>query len=263
MMKQLRLIFLAGFSVAVHAELAERDRVAFYDSQVLPIIEQHCMKCHGGEEKIKGGLSLTSRKNLLEGGDVGAVIDVEHPEKSLLLEMISYRDDDHQMPPKAKLPSEKMAVLAKWAELGFPFNPNTERYRAPKKSTAENEVNDANRNWWAYRKISQPTVPKPKNARWQGNPIDAFIAHQLEGHGLTPNRPATRAALIRRAYYNLIGLPPDPAEVVAFIADKSPDAWEKVIDDLLDRPQYGEKWGRHWLDLVRFAESNGYERDGT
>jgi hypothetical protein len=263
MIKQVRLIFLVGFAVAVHAELTERDRVAFYDSQVLPIIEQHCLKCHGGEEKLKGGLSLTSRKNLLEGGDVGAVIDVEHPEKSLLLEMISYRDDDHQMPPKAQLPSEKLAVLAKWAELGFPFNPNTERYRAPKESTAENEVNDANRNWWAYRKISQPAVPKPKNARWQGNPIDAFIAHQLEGHGLTPNGPATRAALIRRAYYNLIGLPPDPAEVAAFIEDKSPDAWEKVIDDLLDRPQYGEKWGRHWLDLVRFAESNGYERDGT
>lgn len=263
MMKRLRILFSMAFALSVQAELSERDKVAFYDSQVVPIIDAHCLKCHGGEEKLKGGLSLTSRKNLLEGGELGTVINPEHPEQSLLLEMISYKDGDHEMPPKAKLSDEKAAVLAKWAELGFPFNPSTEKYRAPPKSTAHNEVNEANRNWWAYRKVVQHPVPTVKDARWQKKPIDAFLAHQLEEQGLTPNGPATRAALIRRASYNLTGLPPTLAEVAAFVADTSPNAWEKVVDDLLSRPQYGETWGRHWLDLVRFAESDGYERDST
>jgi mono/diheme cytochrome c family protein len=235
------------------------EQAAFFEKDVLPLLKENCFKCHGGEAKIKGGLNLTSRAGLIKGGDIGSAIDFKTPEKSLLLEMISYKDGDHEMPPTAKLADDKIEVLTKWVKMGVPWPGDK---GGPAAHHEGIKIDEAARNWWAYRKLTRPTTPLI-NSPWIKSPIDAFILQKLHKSNLKPVGPAPKAALLRRAYYDLIGLPPTPEEVDAFVADTSPLAFNKVIDKLLAMPQYGEKWGRHWLDLVRYAETNGYERDGT
>ena len=231
---------------------------AFYKNKVHPILEDKCLRCHGQEgKKVKGELYLTSRAGLLRGGEVGPSLSVTKPENSFLLQMISYKDEDHEMPPKSKLPAESIAILTEWIKMGAPFDPAFEKklpdHHAKDDPTA---VTEKTKNYWAFKKPVKTVVPKLAK-----HPVDAFILEKLQKAGLKPNSPASKRVLIRRAYYDLIGLPPSPSEVEAFINDKSPDAYGKLLDKLLASPQYGEKWGRHWLDLVRFAESNGYERD--
>jgi len=252
---------VADRAAAAEGSPASPAQVAFYEKEVLPILTDNCFKCHGGEAKVKGGLNFTTREGLIKGGDLGSAIDFKAPEKSLLLAMISYKDDDHQMPPKAKLPQDKIDVLVKWVKMGSPY-PADKTTAAPTHAEGPIKIDDAARNWWAYRKLQRPKTPAI-NSPWVRNPIDAFILDKLQANKLKPVVPATKVALLRRAYFDLIGLPPTPAEVDAFLSDSSPKAFENVIDKLLAMPQYGEKWGRHWLDLVRYAETNGYERDGT
>jgi hypothetical protein len=233
----------------------------FFRNAVHPILKAHCVKCHGGE-KVKGGLILTSRKGLLKGGETGASLDPEAPAKSLLLEMMSYRDSDHEMPPAGKRPEAELKILEKWLAMGAPYDPaletagiQTAESHAPAAST-ENPAN-----WWAYRPVLQAHVPQVQEPGWARNPVDAFLFKGLADSGLRPNPPASREHLVRRAYYDLLGLPPSPEEVQRFVEDRAPDAWPRLIDSLLARPQYGEKWARHWMDLVRYAESEGFERD--
>ena len=253
-----------GFAGTVFgAELSDAAKIEFFDSKVFPVLKENCFKCHGAREKLKGNLRLTNRAGLLKGGESGAAIHLLKPEKSLMLAMISWKDEDHEMPPKEKLPDEQIALLTEWVKLGAPFNPAKEIHgndlTVGKLPT--NEINDRTTSAWAF-KAAQPVVaPKVDDAAWQASGIDAFVYSRLREAGLKPNSPASKGVLIRRAYYDLIGLPPTDVEVRAFIDDKSPDAFEKVIDRLLASDRYGEKWGRHWLDLVRFAETNGYERD--
>lgn len=239
------------------------EELAFFRNEVLPVIQQNCLKCHGNG-KNKGGLQLISRDAILRGGDSGPAVNLQNPEKSLLLDMISYRDGDHEMPPDGKLKDADIERLKKWVALGIPYDPALESQSKVHKEEPSGyltEVNEKTRNYWAFRPLEKPSTPKLAQDGWNANPLDAFVAKHLEEAGLTPNQPATRQQLIRRAYYGLIGLPPTLEEVKAFEADDSPDAFEKVVDRLLSLPQYGEKWGRHWLDLVRYAETNGYERD--
>ncbi len=238
------------------------EQLKFFNGDVLPLLTEACFKCHGGEARIRGGLNLTTRAGLVKGGDFGSSINFDNPDKSLLLEMISYKDEEHQMPPKAKLKPEEIAILTQWMKMGAPY-PADKLGTLEPHTEAGIKIDDTARNWWAYRKLVRPDLPAVKNKTWVRNPIDSFVLAKLEASRLAPVAPANRIALLRRAYYDLIGLPPTPAEIDAFVADKSPQAYEKVIDRLLAMPQYGEKWGRHWLDLVRFAETNGYERDGT
>ena len=245
------------------AELSDAAKIEFFDSKVFPVLKENCFKCHGAREKLKGNLRLTNRAGLLKGGESGAAIHLLKPEKSLMLAMISWKDEDHEMPPKEKLPDEQIALLTEWVKLGAPFNPAKEIHgndlTVGKLPT--NEINERTTSAWAF-KAAQPVVaPKVDDAAWQASGIDAFVYSRLSEADLKPNSPASKGVLIRRAYYGLIGLPPTDVEVRAFIDDKSPDAFEKVIDRLLASDRYGEKWGRHWLDLVRFAETNGYERD--
>ncbi len=241
----------------------ESEGLSFFRDDVLPVLQKNCFKCHG--EKSKGGLRLISREAILQGGDSGPAVDIQNPEKSLLLDMISYRDSDHEMPPKGKLDDADIERLTKWVAMGAPYNPALEAQSEAHEEESSGyltEVNEQTRNYWAFRPIKKPAPPKAAFDGWGTNPIDAFIAKRLAAADLRPNKPAPRQQLIRRAYYDLIGLPPTLEEVKAFEADKSPGAFEKIVDRLLALPQYGEKWGRHWLDLVRYAESNGYERDG-
>ena len=232
---------------------------AFFKQEVKPILEKNCFRCHGGEAKLKGHFRITSREGLLKGGDQGPAINLKDPAKSLLLAMISYKDEDHEMPPKKKLEQAQTDTLTKWVQMGIPF-PSQDEIQGDS-GHKELLVTDSDRKHWAFQAVKKPTIPKVKDSSWGKNGIDDFVLARLEKQGLKPNPKASKASLIRRAYYDLIGLPPSPEQVQAFVADKEPNAFEKIVDELLRRPQYGEKWGRHWLDLVRYAETNGYERD--
>ena len=237
-------------------------KIEFFQREVWPILASHCFKCHGGGDKMRGGLSLASRDAVLKGGDIGPAVSLDAPAESMLLEAIEY--EGLEMPPSGKLPAKEIAVLRKWVEMGIPWTPGA---AAPHEAEAEKggppQVNEQTRSHWSFRPLVRPEVPPVENGDWVRNPIDTFILARLEEAGLAPAPPADKAGLLRRAYYDLTGLPPTPEEVQRFLADDSPDAFERVVDRLLESPHYGEKWGRHWLDLVRYAETNSFERDGA
>ena len=242
------------------------DQVAFFEKEVAPVLAKHCTKCHGDDpEKVKGGLSLATRAAILAGGETGPAADLAKPEASLLLKAIHYKDEAYKMPPKGKMPDADIAVLEKWVKLGLPVTADRvgDTAKGPPDHKGKPIPPDA-KNYWAYQPVKRPAVPDVKTpAQFPvRNPIDAFVAAKWGAKKLTPVAPAEKAALARRAYYDLIGLPPTPEELDAFVKDAAPDAYDKLLDKLLASPHYGEKWGRHWLDVVRFAETNGYERDG-
>ncbi len=180
------------------------------------------------------------------------------PEDSLLVKAIRH-EEELKMPPSKKLPKEQIADLTRWVQMGAPWPAGD---AAPVAAKREFHISERDRAHWAFQPVKRPTVPVVQDRDWVRNPIDAFILAKLEAKGFRPNPPATKRELIRRVSYDLTGLPPTPREVEAFVTDLSPDAYEKRIERLLASPRYGEKWGRHWLDLVRFAETNSYERDG-
>ncbi len=245
----------------VDQKLADADKVKFFEKQVKPILVASCFKCHGASPKIKGGLRLTSRAGILKGGETRSAVDLKQPEKSLLLDAINYKT--YEMPPKGKLPQAQIDILTQWVKLGLPWTPGDPKVVATPGKHGPPQVNAETKNFWSFRPIGKPAIPDVQQKDWITNPIDAFVLAKLEAAGLKPVGPAGKIALIRRASYDLTGLPPSPKDVEEFLADNSADAYEKVIDELLKSPQYGERWGRHWLDLVRYAESNSYERDGT
>jgi len=231
----------------------------FFESKVRPLLAENCFKCHG-PQKHKGNLRLDSRAAMLTGGDEGPAIVPGDPGKSLLIKAVLYDDNDLKMPPSKKLSPDQLAVLSDWIKMGAPWPEADKSSPAPARK-GEMQVTDKDRQHWSFQPVKRPTLPKVKNEAWVANPIDAFILAKLEGKGLEPNGPAPRQELVRRLYYDLTGLPPSPAQVEFFLADASPDAYEKLVDRLLASPHFGEKWGRHWLDLVRFAETNSYEYD--
>ena len=261
----LSMLLFTGFNAAA-VQPSGPDAQAFFRDQVYPILKANCIKCHGGE-KTKGGLELTSQLSLVKGGETGSAIDANAPEKSLLLEMMSYKDKEHEMPPSGKRPAEEIEILKNWLAMGAPYDPALEN--AGTKTAKNNDAHSAEKSaaapqsWWAYQPVKQIQPPSVKSREWSQNPVDAFLAARLESAGLHPNGPASKEQLVRRAYYDLIGLPPSPAAVTKFVNDPSPDAWPRLIDELLSKPQYGEKWARHWMDLVRYAETEGFERDSA
>jgi hypothetical protein len=235
------------------------EEVAFFEKEVKPLLEKSCWKCHGGQ-KIRGNLTLTSRAGVLKGGDLGPAVSLDNPAESRLLKAVNY-SGDLEMPPDGKLRPEQIAVLTKWVERGLPWTPGGEAVADKPKAEAGKVTAEA-KQYWAYQPVKRPDVPTVRHDAWVKNPIDAFILQKLEEKGLAPAPPADRVALVRRVYFDLIGLPPTPEQVDAFVKDSSPNAYSRLLDQLLQSPHYGEKWGRHWLDLVRYAETNGYERDG-
>ena len=259
--KQLFIALTLGVLTSIgSAQHGEDAGAQLYKEQVLPLLEEHCLKCHGGGRRIKAGLNLTSRAGLLEGGDMGPSLDESSPERSLLLAMLSYRDEDHEMPPKGKLSGADLDVFERWVHMGAPYAGAAGHAGAEGEEEAKLGRDDGLRGW-SYLARNTPALPQVKDEAWAKNPIDLFIQKKLEEASLEPAPEATKLSLIRRATFDLTGLPPTPEEVAAFLADEEPDAWERLIDRLLASPQYGEKWGRHWLDLVRYAETNGFERD--
>ncbi|OAI39488.1 hypothetical protein AYO40_05675, partial [Planctomycetaceae bacterium SCGC AG-212-D15] len=231
--------------------------IRFFETKVRPILAGHCFECHG-EKKHKGGLRLDSRGALLAGGDQGPAIVPGDPNKSLFVKAINHSSDELKMPPSKKLPKEAIADLTRWVALGAPW-PGADTAAKPVRT--QKEITAQDRAFWSFQPVKRPLVPPVNGSEIAANPIDAFIRAKLAAKGLLPVSAASKQALIRRAYYDLLGLPPTPEEVERFVNDNSPKAYEALIDRLLDSPRYGEKWGRYWLDLVRYAESNSYERD--
>lgn len=256
------MVLYCGATLA-HAQSA--DDIAFFRERVKPLLEEHCIECHGGSDgkggyKIKGGLQLISRKGLVKGGESGPAYDEKNPLRSLLLEVISYRNDEMQMPPKNKLPEEDIAVITEWVKRGAPWTPeDADLLREVKEPMSDmTTVNEKTKAFWSYKPMVRPTLPEVPGF---SHPVDRMLEAQRREHGLVANPPASKAELLRRAAMDLTGLAPTLAQIKEFENDASPDAWSKQIDRLLASPQYGEKWGRHWLDLVRYSESQGFERD--
>jgi hypothetical protein len=231
--------------------------IEFFEKQVQPILKAHCFKCHG-EGKVRGGLRLTTRAGALKGGDLGPAVLLDKPKESPLLRAVNYTEG-LEMPPSGKLAARDVEVLTRWVGMGLPYSATTEVVKTPTHEAGK--ITEEARRYWAYQPVKRPEIPKVRNSAWVRNPIDAFILADLEAKRLTPVAPADRVTLARRVWYDLTGLPPTPAEVDAFVNDTRPDAYELLIDRVLASPGYGEKWGRHWLDLVRYAETHGYERD--
>ena len=240
---------LCAFALVVPgnaASLSPED-LQFFESKVRPVLVERCYECHSAEsEKIKGGLRVDSREALLAGGDSGPAMVPGKPGESRIIQAIRYEDEDLQMPPKEKLKAEEIAALEKWVALGAPD---------PRNSTAQTVVEETE--LWSTQPLRSPAPPKLDG--WGKSGIDGFILARLKEQKLSPAPPADKRTLIRRATYDLTGLPPTPREVEAFLADESEEAFARVVDRLLDSPHFGERWGRHWLDLARYAESTGLD----
>ncbi len=222
-----------------------------FEKKILPVLEQKCFSCHSAKaEKLKGNLHLDRRDGLLRGGDLGPAAVPGDSEKSLLVRALRYSDEDLKMPPKGRLPREVVADFEAWVRAGAP-------YPAAKAAEAKEGAIDvaAARKLWAYRAPAAPPLPEVRLKEWPANEIDRFILAGLEAKGLAPAPPADPRTLLRRVTFDLIGLPPAPEEVEAFLADGSPEAFAKVVDRLLASPRYGERWGRHWLDVARYTDS--------
>jgi hypothetical protein len=241
----------------VPAEVSAEAR-SFFDTKVHPILRQHCYKCHGSQE-IRGGLQLTSRAAMLKGGELGPVLDESTLGESAILKAVRY--EDLEMPPDGKLSAEQIGILTEWVEKGAVWNPDAELPLVDA-DQEKPSIAELAKNYWAYQPVGLVAVPKVGKQGWARNAIDRFIQAKLEERGLEPAPEADRRVLIRRLSYDLTGLPPTPQEIDDFLQDQAPDAYERLVDRLLDSPRYGEKWGRHWLDVVHYSETNGYERDG-
>jgi hypothetical protein len=243
--------------------------VEFFEKSVRPILVARCFECHG-PSKQKGGLRLDARAAVLAGGSTGPAVVPGNAGESLLVDAINY-GDIYQMPPKSKLPAGEIATLTEWVKRGAPWGVETRRDVSsspsePDKSRPEglskSQIQERSR-YWCFQPIRRATPPAPKlgSRGWPQNAIDHFILAALQDRGLTPAPEADKRVLIRRLSFDLIGLPPSPDEIAAFLTDASPDAYERLVERLLSSPRYGERWARHWLDLVRFAETAGHEYD--
>ena len=253
----------SGSGVGVAQELSDAAKLEFFDSQIFGILKERCFSCHGGKRALKGSFRVTSRAGLLRGGDSGPALNLEQPDQSHLLSMIRAADSDQRMPPDGRLTDAQIALIVRWVKMGAPYNPQREVHGEPNEGLPTNQINERTRTYWAFQPIQRPPLPRWRSGPLPAQPIDSFVDAQLHQRGLAANGPATRQQWLRRASYDLLGLPPTPIEVRSFDEDRSPDATSRVVDRLLAAPQYGEKWGRHWLDLVRYAETNGYERDSN
>ncbi|HLK58065.1 MAG TPA: PSD1 and planctomycete cytochrome C domain-containing protein [Chthonomonadaceae bacterium] len=234
------------------------EQTAFFEQNIRPLLAQRCYACHADKNKVtQGGLALDSAAGWQHGGSRGPALKSGDTENSLLLKAVRYKGNAPKMPPNGKLSDREIALLTEWVKRGAP-GPKEDSKPPTKPSGVDVETG---RKRWAFQPIQRVAPPTVKSAAWAQNPIDRFILAKLEAKGLRPNPEADRRTLIRRVTFDLTGLPPTPEEIQAFVNDASPNAYETLVDRLLASPRYGERWGRFWLDLARFAESHGYEQD--
>lgn len=240
-------LLLIASSGAAQAGISARE-ADFFEARVRPVLAEHCFKCHG-PKKQKGGLRLDSRATALEGGDTGPALVPGKPDDSLLVQVIRHQGPI-KMPPDSKLSPAAIEALTAWIKMGAPWPAG--------KDLAKSATADAWKRHWAFQPIGNPVTPAVKRGDWPATSVDRYILARLEDKGLTPSPAADKITLLRRATFDLIGLPPTPKEIDDFLADNSADAVARVVERLLSSPHYGERWGRHWLDVARYADTKGY-----
>ncbi len=250
------LLMAAGLPSGARAPLPTPEQSAFFEKSVRPLLVPKCYECHGPEQ-ARAGLRLDSLESLRHGGKSGPAIVLGQPDQSLLLRAVHY-DGPVKMPPSGKLRAEEIAALTEWVKQGAHWPAAVAQ---PAAKTPDMVIGPAQRGFWSFQPVKRPALPRVKNTAWCVNPIDRFVLAKLEARGLKPAPAADRRTLIRRVSFDLIGLPPTPAEVDVFLSDRVPGAWQRLVDRLLASPNYGERWGRHWLDLVRYADSNGLDEN--
>ena len=272
-MKPLRTVLAITLAAVCSARAADPGERQFIE-RVQPLLESRCVSCHG-PDKVKGGLRLDSRDAAIKGGDSGPSLVPFQPEKSLLLRAVMHAKKDLEMPPKEMLTTNDIAMLALWIRDGAPW-PKAEAASTPPKSAPGERLGDA---WhdprnpivkifggqrldlWSLQPVKHVVPPAVKNKRWPRNDLDRFPLARLEAAGVAPAPPADRRQLARRLCFDLTGLPPPPAQMSRFLADTRADAYERLVDELLASPRYGEHWARAWLDVIRYSDSNGYDWD--
>jgi len=238
------LILIFTLTGVASAQTATTGGVTFYEREIRPLLTNRCYACHSEQSKPpQGGLRLDNRTAWMRGGASGPAVQPNDPDHSLLLQAVRYTGK-LRMPPGGKLPDAEIAVLTAWIKKGAP---------GPKETGTPKP--EANASHWAFQPLRKAALPKVRNEAWCRTPIDRFVLAQLEKAGMQPSRPADKRTLLRRVTYDLIGLPPTPQEMTDFLADNSPTAYEKVVDRLLASPRYGERWGRHWLDVVHYGDN--------
>jgi hypothetical protein len=247
------MIFLV---MIIAGQLTRADETAgleYFETHIRPLFAEHCYKCHSADaKKLKANLYLDSRAGWQSGGDSGPAIIPGKTEKSLLIHAVSHTDDDLKMPPETRLPDSAIEKFTTWVAMGAPDPREGEvKERLPKIDL------EKGREFWSFKPPVNHPVPMVKDPSWPTSEMDRFILARLESENLTPSGDASKHTLLRRVFYDLIGLPPSPEEMKSFLDDTSHSAFESVVDDLLARPEFGERWGRHWLDVTRFAESSG------
>ena len=254
----MRAVIVLAVLIGSHAEARAADgpgSPAFFEHYIRPVLETKCLKCHAAK-KQEGNLRLDSFTAMAKGGESGPAIVKGKPADSLLLEAIRY--DGLEMPPTGQLPSETIKQFEAWIAAGAIWPDHAATLRE-----ATGAITDDDRNWWAYRPLTQPKVPLVDGDDWSRNEIDRFVYQKLDEKDLRPAPAAGKAKLVRRLYFDLIGLPPTPEDIDAFVNDSSPNAFAELVDRLLDDKRYGEHWARHWLDIVRYADSDGWNQDAV
>jgi len=250
--KRLGFALLISCAILVKGAVAapSPEQLEFFEKQVRPVLVERCYECHSVEKKMRGGLALDSREATLAGGDTGPAVVASEPEKSLLIEAIRYTNHDLQMPPKKRLSDAEIRDLEQWVKMGAP-DP-----REAIQAGIQARVIDVNegRKFWSFTPLAE-VEPRAELT------IDTFIQAKLRETGLHSAPPADKRTLLRRATFDLTGLPPAPEEIEDFLADQSPTAFDRVIERLLASPHYGERWGRHWLDVARYADTNGMDEN--
>ena len=261
-MRILTLAILLGSGIAARGAEPDQAGLDFFEAKIRPVLVSHCYECHSSEavakSNLKAGLLLDTREGSRTGGESGPAVVPGDLDESLLIGAL--RHESFEMPPKGKLPDEVIADFEKWIEMGAPDPRDGEA------GVAANEIDiEAGKQHWAFQPLSHPKPPTVQDAGWPRTPVDRFIRARQESAGILPSATAGPRTLIRRAYFDLIGLPPQPERVEQFVAEFEQDAagaYDRLIDELLQSEHYGERWARHWLDLARFAESHGYAFDG-
>ena len=244
------------------AKAEDAEGMEFFETRVRPLLAKRCFGCHSrqAEEagKLKAGLKLDDLAGMLKGGDTGPVLVPGDPEASAIIEAVRYKNDDLSMPPKGKLPDGEIAILTQWVARGAPWpGVDPETLAVTPESAESYDWEKFRREHWAFRPVVKSRPPPVEDEDWVRGEIDRFVLARLEGQGVRPNAPAGKRLLIRRAYLDLIGVPPAPGVVEAFLSSGDPGAFAKVVDELLESQHYGERWARHWLDVARYSDGLG------
>ena len=244
------VLFLWGNATTAFTSEIPPDQLSFFEKRIRPVLDRHCYQCHSrASDEVEGGLLLDTREGSRRGGATGPAVVPGDPEASLMIQAI--RHESFEMPPDDPLPQTVIDDFVTWVKMGAP-DPR-DGTAAPVSTIDWNEALD----FWSFQKLSRPSIPARVEDSWAQSDIDQFVLRKQNEHHLPPARTAKPSALLRRVYFDLTGLPPTPAEIERYSSDPTSDAYVRIVDQLLSSPRFGERWGRHWLDVARFAESSG------